>query len=172
MPLTDSRKIASLPTVAEMAQMRRAIPKTPRPGAVRPARQRVDTPAPARRPETAKAEQRCRATVWRRDQGRSRASGVVVIKGHADELQRGEVAHIKSRSGSPAKKWDSSNCVLLTAEEHRLSDPRSAPGGKVLLRIRGGNARKVLTFTRLHPDGHVLWTRQSPPPPPPTNATR
>ena len=169
MRLSDSKVLSNLPTMAELHAQRRAVPKGTRPGAPAP---RSATPAPTkakthpRRPDALKAEQACRAKVWKRDQGRSRASGTPVVKGHDSELQRGEVAHIRSRSASPAKKWDPDNCVLLTAEEHRLSDPRTAPGGRVLLRIKGTNAQKVLTFSRLDPvDGHVMWSRQSAPPP-------
>ena len=160
-----SRAIAKLPTMAEVHAQRRATPKTGRVGAVAaPKTPKAKTPIKKARPEVAAAERRCRATVWKRDQARSRASLLPVVKGDPNELVRGEVAHLRSRSGTPAKKWDSSNCVLLTAEEHRLSDPRTAPGGKVQLLIKGTNARKALTFTRLAPDGTVLWKRISLPP--------
>lgn len=154
-------KLSSLPTLADQRAVRRATPKTTRKGAAKP----VAKKARPARPDTAAAERRCREAVWRRDQDHSRASGMLVVKGHESERVRGEVAHLVSRSRSPKQKWDSANCVLLTAEEHRLSDPRTAPGGTVLLIIQGKDARKVLTFIRRDTDGTVLWTRQSAPPP-------
>lgn len=153
-------KLSQLPTMAEQHAKRRATPKVARKGAVRP----VVKPIRHARPEVAAAERRCRAAVWRRDQGHSRASGLPVFKGDDNEQRRGEVAHLASRSRSPKQKWDAANCVLLTAEEHRVSDPRTAPG-QVLLVIAGEDARKVLRFTRFNTDGTVLWTRLSPPPP-------
>lgn len=157
------RPTLKLPTVAEVRARPLSIPKKAPVGKPK-ATPTEPTPSPDA------LEARCRAAVWKRDQGRSRASGAVVVKGHEQETQRGEVAHLEKRSTSPAKKWDPANCVLLTAEEHRLSDPRTA-GGKVLLEIRGKNARKVLIFTRRNPDGTVAWTRQSLPPPLPKKET-
>ena len=154
-----SNFMSRLPVASDLP--RRATQKTTRKGAVAPVVKKI----PAAKPEVAAAERRCRAAVWKRDDGFSRACGLPVFKGHESELMRGEVAHLVSRSRSPQQKWDSANCVLLTAEEHRLSDPRTAPGGKVLLVIQGKDARKVLTFIRRAPNGDVLWTRQSAPPP-------
>ena len=168
--MTQSRVIAKLPTMAEQFALRKATPKVYGKAGAQKAESSRPSPRqkaiPKAKPEVSAAEQRVRAAVWKRDQAHSRASGVLVVKGHPDEKLRGEVAHLVARSVDRGKKYSITNTVLLTAEEHRLSDRRTAPGGKVLLKIRGSNASKTLTFTRLDPDGRVLWTRQSAPPPP------
>lgn len=75
------------------------------------------------------------------------------------------MAHLPTatRSTNPATKNDPARCVLLTAEEHALSDARTAPGGKPLLEIRGTDARKAITFIRRNDRGRVLWRRTSTP---------
>jgi hypothetical protein len=149
-----------LPTMAEIHATRRATPKgTPKTA--------EKAPPKKKRPELDPRERACTAAVWKRDQHRSRASALPVTKGADIETERGEVAHLAARSTSPEKRWDPDNCVLLTAEEHRLSDPRTAPHGKILLAIAGKHANKELRFIRLAPDGSVLWTRRSLPPPRP-----
>lgn len=113
------------------------------------------------------AEDTCKDTVWERDGGKSRASGKPVLRAHPDASKRGEVAHLRARSTDPAKKYHPANNVLLTAEEHALSDARTAPGGKALLEIKGTNANKALTFTRRDTRGRVVWTRTTEPAIPP-----
>lgn len=109
------------------------------------------------------AEDAWRDAIWLRDGGVSRASGKPVYRAHTDNRKRGECAHLDARSTSPEKKYDERNGVLLTAEEHALSDARTAPGGKALLEIKGKNANKALTFIRRDTKGRVLWTRTSKP---------
>lgn len=109
------------------------------------------------------AEDKFRAAVWERDGGVSRCSGRPVLHAHTDNRKRGEVAHLKARSTAPGQKLDPANACLLTAEEHALSDARTA-GGKVLLEIKGTDARKVLRFIRRDETGRVLWSRESLPP--------
>jgi len=111
------------------------------------------------------AEQQRNAKVWARDRGVSRASGRPVVHASPVAAKRGEVAHLptSTRSTNPATKNDPHRCVLLTAEEHALSDARTAPGGKALLEIRGRDARKAITFIRRDERGRVLWRRTSTP---------
>lgn len=149
----------SIPTLAEVQADRvgKALPKGA-PLVVQRAQKR-----------TAKktAEERFRDAVWSRDQGKSRASDVPVVPGHVDNRKRGEVAHLPTatRSTNPEKRLDPRFAILLTAEEHALSDPRTAPGSKVLLEIRGTDARKAITFIRRDAQtGKVLWRRVSTPP--------
>lgn len=117
----------------------------------------------AKRAEKKSAEERCKDAVWERDGGTSRASGKPVLRAHVDNRKRGEVAHLGARSTNPAKKFLKANNVLLTAEEHLLSDKRTAPGGKALLSIKGRNANRALTFTMRDARGRVVWTRTSAP---------
>jgi hypothetical protein len=113
-----------------------------------------------KRTAKAKAEDAFKEAVWKRDGGISRASGKPVYHAHTDPRQRGEVAHLSARSTKPEAKWKPENGILLTAEEHKLSDARTA-GGTVLLEIRGTDARKALTFVRRDRNGKVLWKRSS-----------
>lgn len=117
-----------------------------------------------RRAKKQSAEDKARDQVWARDQAISRASGKPVLRGHVDERRRGEVAHIGARSTNPAKRYAVSNQVLLTAEEHRLSDPRTAgASGKRLLEIVGKDADKMLTFIWYSLDGRELRRSYSEP---------
>ena len=111
------------------------------------------------------AEQKRNATVWTRDRGVSRASGRPVVHASPVAAKRGEVAHLptSTRSTNPGTKNDPNRCVLLTAEEHALSDARTAPGGKPLLEIKGTDGRKAITFIRRNERGRVLWRRTSTP---------
>lgn len=111
------------------------------------------------------AEEKRNADVWSRDRGVSRASGRPVSHASPVAAKRGEVAHLPraTRSTNPGTKHDAHRCVLLTAEEHALSDPRTVPGGKPLLEIKGTDARKAITFIRRNERGRVLWRRTSTP---------
>jgi hypothetical protein len=122
----------------------------------------------AKRRETEHKWDVWRDAIWDRDESRSRASGVVLDRTSLDERRRGECAHLVSRSAAPEIKFRVENGVLLSAEEHRLSDPRTAgAAGRALLLIepfgRDGELRgdRTLTFTRVDATGHVLWTRTS-----------
>lgn len=117
----------------------------------------------AKRAVKKSSEERCKDAVWDRDGGKSRASGKPVLRAHVDMRKRGEVAHIAAKSTNPAKRYLRANNVLLTAEEHALSDARTAPGGKALLTIKGRNANKALTFTMRDSRGRVVWTRTTEP---------
>lgn len=106
-----------------------------------------------------------REGVWARDEKHSRASGRYLVRAHVDPNRRGEVAHLQFRSTHPDKKRDVRAGVLLSAEEHRVSDARTAnAGGRALLHIHGTNANRKLVFVMHDSDGHVLWRRESWPP--------
>ena len=62
--------------------------------------------------------------IWIRDGGRSRASGAILQRDHCLLELRGEVAHVQSRGSCPERKMDPTNCILLSAAEHILSDGR------------------------------------------------
>lgn len=62
-----------------------------------------------------------RAAVWKRDEGKSRATGKPLVKSgtiNADEL--GEVDHVINRSVAPDRIFDVSNGILLSKRENRL----------------------------------------------------
>jgi hypothetical protein len=111
-----------------------------------------------------------RDAIWDRDGGRSRASGAVLERQSIDDKRRGECAHLIARSVDPAHKLEPWAGVLLSAEEHRLSDPRTAGAvGKRLLLIEpadpGGELRgdRELTFIRVDRHGRELWRNTSGP---------
>lgn len=117
-----------------------------------------------------RADDELRKACWDRDGGKSRASGVPLLRSHVDPRKRGQVAHLTARSTNPGEKRDLRRVVLLSAEEHELSDARTAPGGKPLLTIKGTDGNKAVTFTMHDPTGRVLWTRTSLPERPATGA--
>lgn len=115
-----------------------------------------------RKLEKKNAEDAFRDEIWRLDGGVSRASGKRLFRVHRDAGRRGQVAHIKPRSAYPELAFKVSNAVLLSDEEHELSDPRTADArGRSLLEIRGTNANRSLTFIRRDVDGRELWRRTS-----------
>lgn len=144
--------IAALPVLGQFA---RSAPPRSAPAVLRTV---------ARKARRVDREDAFKDAVWDRDKV-SRASGKPVFRNHIDPEKRGEVAHIKARSTNPTKKYDPNNGVLLTAVEHGWSDPRTANAkGKVLLEIKGTNARKALTFIRRDVRGREIWRYTSTPP--------
>ncbi len=126
-------------------------------------------PSPIERKEKKRArdvaDDELRDAVWARDGERSRASWRLLYRQHVDPDRRGEVAHLKPKSTYPSLRHALRNVVLLSATEHKLSDPRHAgAGGKALLEITGTNANKKLVFTMRDRRGHALWVRESWPP--------
>lgn len=115
-----------------------------------------------RKAEKKSREDDFRDEIWRLDGRKSRASGKPMLHGGTDPTRRGQVAHIKPKGAYPELAFDVKNAILLSDEEHRLSDPRTAnAGGKALLEIRGTNANGSLTFIRRDVDGRELWRRSS-----------
>lgn len=103
-----------------------------------------------------------RARVWERDGGRDRATGQILYKEHASAFCRGQVCHLKGRRVRPEWKVDPDRAVLLSDENHQLSDAR---GGR-LLRLTdpvtgepATDASKPIRFTRVDRNGFVMWSR-------------
>jgi len=143
-----SSAIADLPTLDR--RPRSAQPK-PAPRVVR---------RRTRRQTRKTIEDRAKNAVWKRDGHCSRATGQPLMRAHIDPQRRGEVAHIDKRSTNPKQIWRLDRLVLLSAEEHQLSDPRTAnAGGKVLLEIKGTNGNKALAFVRRDLRYREVWRR-------------
>lgn len=100
---SDRVSLDSLPTVAEMRARPRPCPK---PSA------RVVAKA-AKDKSTDKAWEDCKAEVWKRDHGKCRSCGRVVVKTIELVPQRGEVHHITRRVKAKALLTDQRNCVLV-----------------------------------------------------------
>lgn len=119
------------------------------------------SPQQSKHPERL-TEAQFRAAVWRRDHGRSRVTGEPLSKSDDNWRFLGQVCHLKTKGAHPALKYDPDNAILMSAQEHWLSDHR---GGR-LLRLYDAEtnepatsaARKIL-FVRLDQRGTVLWTR-------------
>lgn len=100
----------SLPTLAE--QGRCATPKHK----IVP---RVIEKEEKRKTKAANAET-FRAEVWKRDEGRSRATGEPLVKsGTTDPHRLGEVDHSIPRSLAPERVYDVANGILLSKWENR-----------------------------------------------------
>ena len=102
--------------------------------------------------------------IWERDGGRSRASGQTLWRDHCLHDCRGEVAHIQSRGSEPSRKMDPTNCLLLSAYEHVLSDGRGGYRLKLTDPLTGEpalDATKPIKFTLYRKDGSVEWERVS-----------
>lgn len=102
-----------------------------------------------------------RDAVWKRDGGRSRATGKLLAKSGTlswDEL--GEVDHVIDRSLAPERIYDVSNGILLSKRENRLKKtpcPR-APEFR-MFDVKGPDDRGQLqTFTWRDKDGKVVKT--------------
>ncbi len=66
-----------------------------------------------------------RSEVWKRDEGKSRATGKPLVKsGTTDWSKLGEVDHSIPRSLAPERIYDTSNGLLLSKEENRLRKVR------------------------------------------------
>ncbi len=112
----------------------------------------------ARAAEKAERGEAFRAAVWKRDKGRSRATGKKLVKsGTTDWHQLGEVDHVIDRSLAPERIYDVSNGILLSKRENRLKKvacPR-APEFR-MFSISGPDDRaKLQLFTWRDEDGHV-----------------
>lgn len=67
-------------------------------------------------------EEAFRQGVWRRDGGKSRASGRKLARSAKGWDQRGEVHHALKRSTHPAGKWNVDRGILLSLTEHALAE--------------------------------------------------
>ena len=133
------------------------------------ARQTCPKPPPHVVTKVAKAKTKAqqakafREAVWMRDEGRSRASGTPLrSSGTVDWTRLGEVHHGRKRSTHPADRFDPSNGILLSKQEHAFatvacpSDPRYA-----LLEIKGpADLAKPHTFIWRDVNGREIRRRQ------------
>lgn len=105
-----------------------------------------------------------RAEVWTRDGGRDRADGSILQKQHVDDRLRGEVAHFRGRRVMPEWVRDPMRAILLSAQNHWLSDHR----GNYRLKMtdpdtgeKADDGTKKILFTMHDRFGNVLWSRIS-----------
>ena len=61
-----------------------------------------------------------RDAVWKRDEGKSRATGKPLKRGAISWDEMGEVDHVINRSIAPERIYDVSNGILLSKRENRL----------------------------------------------------
>ena len=99
--MTERVRIADLPTLATR----------PKPNLAKGA-SRVEVKA-AKDTNCDKAWEACKSIVWKRDHGKCRACGRVVVKTIELVPQRGEVHHIVRRTKAKALLTDPRNCVLV-----------------------------------------------------------
>ena len=104
-----------------------------------------------------------RDEVWRRAAGRSRLTGNRLFRRRdVPTISRGEVCHLKCRRVRPEWITDPNHAILLSAEEHRLSDHR---GGRLLwildpeTKDPATDATKPILFVMRTVDGRILWER-------------
>lgn len=100
-----------------------------------------------------------REAVWKRDCGKSRATGKKVLRsGTTDWKQLGEVDHVINRSTAPERVYDTSNGILLSKEENRLKKCRCAKAPEHhMFEISGPDDRALpQVFTWRDSDGKVI----------------
>jgi hypothetical protein len=108
---TGSVDVLNLPTLAQM----RAKPCAPQKG-LPPVLEKKE-----RKKSKEQQAEEFRAAVWKRDGGKSRATGKKLVKsGTTDWAHLGEVDHAIPRSIAPDRLYDVSNGLLLSKEENRL----------------------------------------------------
>lgn len=100
-----------------------------------------------------KQEREFRRQVWEREGGCSRLTGQPLSKWDDDWDRLGDVCHILPKSVYPERRFDPENAVLLSRNEHILSDGR----GGYLLKILGSKASLPLRFERYNHHGILLW---------------
>lgn len=150
----DLSKIEGLMTADEVAASRVGKPLT--------------KPLPAMVTKKARQKQKLadddafRADIWKRDGGRSRATGKPLVKGGTMEwAQLGEVDHAIPRSLAPDRIYDRGNALLLSKEENRLRKipcPR-APEFRMFDYTGPDDRRLPQTFTWRDNDGRVVKQR-------------
>lgn len=122
-------------------------------------------PAPLVKQEKAKTkaqqEKEFRASVWDRDQWKSRATGKPLGKSGANWLKVGEVHHVLKRSTYPADRLNQSNGILLSKQEHALAETHCPSAvNKMLLEITGpADLGKPQTFVWRDVSGKELRRR-------------
>jgi hypothetical protein len=143
---------ASLGYLSDVQQTRRA-PQKGRPAML----EREDK----RKAKTANGDT-FRAAVWKRDQGKCRATGVQLVKsGTTDAKKLGEVDHSIPRSLAPERVYDVGNGLLLQKFLNRLRKVvcRNAPEHKYFDYTGPDDRSLPQTFTWRDDDGTVTKTR-------------
>lgn len=111
-----------------------------------------------------------RNAVWERDKHRSRATGQPLVRRYDPTItweQRGEVCHLAAKGAHPAQKYDPSNAILLSAQQHFLSDARGNHRLLILDPETGEKATdagtiecpKPILFVMRDKQGRELWRR-------------
>ena len=120
---------------------------------------RIGPSKKAKRSREHSLRKQLRDAIWIRDAGRSRASGTILSRDHCLLTLRGEVCHIQSRGSCPARKMDPTNCLLLSAAEHILSDGRGGYRLKLFDAETGApafDATRKIRFVLHHRDGSIV----------------
>ena len=102
-----------------------------------------------------------RAAVWKRDGGKSRATGKKLSKSAIKWDERGEVDHVIDRSLAPERIYDVGNGILLSAKENRLKKTAcpNAPEHRMFSVTGPDDRSKPQTFTWRDADGKIIKTR-------------
>jgi hypothetical protein len=148
------RKVADLPTLAEMQEARASIPNW--------------KPAPAMLQKDAKkkakklTDDEFRALIWKLDGARSRATGKPLVHGGTTDWHHlGEVDHSIPRSLAPDRIYDPSNALLLSKWENRARKtpcPR-APEFRMFDYTGPDDRRKPQHFVWRNEDGRIVKER-------------
>jgi len=143
--------LRDLPTLGELQARPRATPK-PMPHLVT----KKSKQATQKRTEAA-----FRAAVWKRDEGKSRASGRKLSRSAMDWDTRGEVHHVLKRSTNPEGKWLPARGILLSKTEHKLAETRcpQAPEHHMLEILGGGDLGQLQAFVWRDVNGVELKRR-------------
>lgn len=104
-----------------------------------------------------------RAAIWKRDEGRCRATGVSLVKsGTVDATRLGEVDHSIPRSLAPDRIYDTSNGLLLQKFLNRLRKAAClhAPEHRYFNYSGPDNRALQQTFVWRDDDGKITKTRK------------
>jgi len=102
-----------------------------------------------------------RDAVWKRDKGRSRATGQKLSKSGTNWDEIGEVDHVINRSIAPDRVYDVTNGILLSKRENRLKKtPCPLAPEHHLFEVSGPDNRgEPQTFTWRDKAGTITKTR-------------
>lgn len=128
----------SLPSLNDRPRM--AVPKAGLPGPLA---------KKAKAKDKADKDDAFRAAIWKRDGGKSMATGKPLVKSGTMSWQElGEIDHAINRSTAPDRVYDLSNGLLLSKEENRLKKVRCPKAVEFFMfEIHGPDDRaKVQTF--------------------------
>lgn len=143
----------NLPSLNERSRERYATPKH----AITPA---VLTKDERKKSREAQGEA-FREAVWKRDKGKSRATGKKLAKSGTDWDTVGEVDHVINRSIAPDRIYDVTNGLLLSKRENRLKKTACPLAPEYhLFEVTGPDDRgQPQTFTWRDKDGTIRKQR-------------